>query len=170
MQYKHQRVEQIRQQIREPYGQLQQLIEGPLAEVPETQLHEQILPGEWTIMQSLAHIVEFLPYWAREFEKLVKAPGNAFGRTHTHEGRLQAVREHAADSLQQIRSNLPESYADLDTVLATLSERDLELTGLHPKYGERTLDWFINEFVTIHLVEHLQQIQACLHALTEKQG
>jgi len=43
-----------------------------------------------------------------------------------------------------------------------LKDSDLALTGHHIKFGENTLEWFIEEFVTGHLRSHIDQTKACL--------
>ena len=35
---------------------------------------------EWSIMQILSHLVEAVPYWLGEMERVVTEPGNAWGR------------------------------------------------------------------------------------------
>ena len=144
------------------YADLNQLIEGPLASLDAGKLYRAPAEGEWTIMQNLAHIVEFMPYWAGEIEKLVAAPGENFGRTAQDEGRLGAINEHRSDSLEQIKAALPGSYARLDEVLSRLRDSDLELTGQHVRYGEKPVEWLIVEMVTEHLRGHVEQIKGCL--------
>ena len=97
--------------------------------------------------------------------KLVANPGQNFGRTALHEGRLRAINEHGRDSLEQIKAALPGSYARLEDVLGSLKDSDLELTGQHSKFGEKSLEWFIEDFVTGHLINHLEQIKGCLAAV-----
>ena len=41
-------------------------------------------------------------------------------------------------------------------------DSDLDLVGKHVRYGEKTLDWFIEDFVTNHLSGHVKQIKRCL--------
>src|SRR5713226_10160684 len=122
-------VEVILLSVQRSYDELNQLIDGPLAKLDTEKLYEVPAENEWTIMQNLAHIVEVMPYWADEIEKLVATPGQNFGRTQQHEGRLRAVSEHGTDSLDQIRAALPGSYARLEEVLGNLKNSDLELTG-----------------------------------------
>ncbi|HZR44837.1 MAG TPA: DinB family protein [Ktedonobacteraceae bacterium] len=160
-------VAQIRQHVRSSVDELNQLIEGPLASLDATKLYQAPTPGEWTIMENLAHIIEVMPYWGDEIAKLVASPGQSFGRTHEHEGRLRAIRQHRSDSLDQIRADLPGSYAHLDQVLQSLRDCDLELTGHHSKFGDRDLAWFIKEFVTDHLANHVEQIKACLQVVAQ---
>lgn len=158
-------VEAIRLSVQHSYDELNQLIDGPLAQLDPANLYKAPAENEWSIMQNLAHIVEIMPYWANEIEKLVARPGQNFGRTQQNEGRLRAIDEHGRDSLEQIKALLPGSYARLQEVLGNLRDSDLELTGVHVRYGEKSLDWFIEEFVTGHLIAHLEQIRGNMAAV-----
>src|SRR5947199_5586504 len=159
------KVEAIRESVRNSDATLHQLIDGPLAQIDVSKLYQSSAENEWTIMQNLSHIVEFMPYWAGEIEKLVAAPGQNFGRTMQHEGRMRAVNEHGRDSLAQIKEALPGSYVRLEDVLGGLKDSDLELTGRHVKFGEQSLGWFMEEFVTGHLSSHVEQVKMCLKAV-----
>ena len=156
------KVEKIRQDVHDSYAGLLRLIDGPITALDPEKLYIPSGENEWTIMQNLAHIEEIMPYWAGEVEKLVAAPGQNFGRTMQHAGRLQAIDEHGRDSLEQVKAAIPASYARLEEVLGNLQDSDLALTGHHIKFGEQTLEWFIEEFVTKHLRSHIEQIKACL--------
>ena len=153
------RVEAIRQHVQASYAALNRLIDGPLATLDTVKLYEHPLADEWSIMENLAHIIEFLPYWANEIAKLVATPGQKFGRTAEDEGRLRGIREHSTDTLEQVKAQLPGSYARLDQVLASLKDSDLDLQGRHPKYGDQRLEWFIRDFVAEHLAAHVEQIK-----------
>ena len=158
-------VEAIRLSVQKSYTALNQLIDGPLGSLDSAKLYKVPVENEWSIMQNLAHVVEIMPYWGNEIEKLVACPGQNFGRTMQHEGRLQAIREHSSDTLEQVKAALPGSYARLQEVLDKLRDSDLALTGIHPRFGEKPLDWFIEEFVTQHLINHVEQIKMCLAAV-----
>src|SRR5215469_3750346 len=120
------RVEEIRRRVRASYIELDQLLDS-LATIDTIHIYQSPSSGEWTIMENLAHIIEFLPYWGKEIAKLVAHPGQNFGRTQQDEGRLRAIAEHGSDSLAQVRDELPESYEHLDKVLRQLQDSDLEL-------------------------------------------
>ena len=158
-------VEAILLSVQRSYDELNQLIDGPLARLDIEKLYKVPAENEWTIMQNLAHIVEFMPYWAGEIEKLVAEPGRNFGRTQQDEGRLRAISEHGTDSLDEIKGALPGSYTRLDEVLGSLRDSDLELTGRHVRFGEKPLEWFIEDFVTGHLIGHVEQIKRCLEVV-----
>lgn len=158
-------VAEIRNSVQTSYARLNQLLNGPLASLDNQKLYQVPAENEWTIMQNLAHIVEFMPYWANEVELLVAEPGRNFGRTMQHEGRLRGISEHELDTLAQIQAALPGSYARLEQVLSSLNDSDLALTGHHVKFGSQTLGWFIEEFITRHLNDHVEQIQVAIAAV-----
>jgi hypothetical protein len=158
-------VEAIRESVQTSYAELQQLIDGPLANLETNKLYEASTENEWTIMQNLWHIVEFMPYWAGEVEKVVAEPGRIFGRTAEDEGRLRGISEHEKDSLEKVKAALPGSYARLNEVLGTLKDSHLELIGKHVKYGERPVAWVITEFEAGHLKGHVEQIKGCLEVI-----
>ena len=164
------KVEEIRRSVRISYDELNRLIIERLATLDPAKLYQRPAGNEWTIIESLAHIVEFMPYWADEIEKLVAAPGQNFGRTMQDAGRLQAIDEHGSDNLEQIRAALPGSYARLAQVLGELKDNNLELTGHHSRFGDQTLAWFIEDFVTHHLTSHLEQLSACLAVVSDNAG
>jgi len=164
------KVEKIRLSVQSSYDELNQLIADQLTTLDRATLYQRPAGNEWSIMQNLAHIVEFMPYWANEIEKLVAAPGQNFGRTMQHAGRLQAVSEHGLDSLEQIRSALPGSYGRLNAVLSSLQDSDLALTGHHLTYSDQTLEWFIGYFVVRHLVGHLKQMKGYLAVVSGNAG
>ena len=156
----------IRQNVQGSYGELIVLLNGPLQAIAPAKLYEIPVENEWTIMEILAHIVEIMPYWADEVARLVELPGQNFGRTMENPERIAAVRDHSHDSLAQIAAALPGSYARLNEVLASLKDSDLLLTGVHPRRGTKTLDWFIEEFITKHLSDHIIQIKECLQSIS----
>src|SRR5205809_405444 len=156
------KVENIRQDVQDSYAELLRLIDGPITALAPEKLYIPFGEYEWLIMQIFDHIVDFMPYWGVVSESLVATPGQNFGRTMQHAGRLQAIDEHGRDSLKQVKAALPASYARLEDVLGSLKDSDLALTGHHIKFGENTLEWFIEEFVTGHLRSHIDQTKACL--------
>jgi hypothetical protein len=156
------KVEAFRESAQQSYAELQRLIDGPLASLETSKLYKIPADNEWTIMQNLWHIVEFMPYWAGQIEKVAAEPGQKFGRTAEDEGRLRGISEHESDSLQAVKAALPGSYARLDQVLGSLKDSDLELTGRHVRYGEKPLVWVVEEFETGHLHGHIEQITGCL--------
>jgi len=54
-------VETIRLSVQRSYTALNQLIDGPLASLDSDKLYKAPVENEWSIMQNLAHIVDFMP-------------------------------------------------------------------------------------------------------------
>ena len=159
------RVDEIRQSAAHSYTAIVELVDTQIAHLPVGQLYQPPAEGEWTIMENLAHIIEIMPYWAGQIEKLIAQPGQDFGRVKTDPERIKAIADHAHDELAVVRDRLPVSYMRLESVLNGLQDSQLALTAVHSKFGQRGLDWFIKEFVTDHLANHLQQLRECLDAV-----
>lgn len=159
------RIDAIRQDVAASYDAINHLIDGPLAALPPEKLYQEPAKNEWTIMENLAHVVEFMPYWANEAMKVVAEPGRSFGRVATNERRIKEIADHAHDNLEQIKAMLPISYARLQEVMARLQDKDLSVTGKHIRQGEKALASFIEDFITGHLRAHIRQIEEAIQAL-----
>ena len=156
------KIEEIRHRVRISYHELHQFLDGPAAHIDPARVYQAPGAEEWTLMENLAHIAEFLPYWGDQIASLAAHPGQKFGRDQKHEGRLRAIAEHASDSMAQAKAALSEGYQHLDTVLGQLQDSDLEVTGQHSKLGEHDVAWFIDEFIVRHLANHVLQMKNCL--------
>jgi uncharacterized damage-inducible protein DinB len=159
------RITAIRQDAATSYDALNQLIDGPLADLAPEKLYQEPAHNAWTIMENLAHVVEFMPYWANEAVKLVAEPGRRFGRVETNERRIKEIAAHAHDSLDQIKAMLHASYARLQEAMTHLQDKDLAVTGKHIRQGEKALVIFIEDYITGHLRAHIRQIEEAMHSL-----
>lgn len=162
------KMDEIRRSVADSYDRITSLVENRLSKLDHDQLYLPPAENEWSVMQSLAHIVEIMPYWANQIEKLVGEPGQKFGRVMTDEARLRAIEEHGGDELHQAEAALPGGYTRLKEVLDNLTDADLAKTGVHSRYGERPLEWFMSEFVTDHLKNHITQLQETLVSISSK--
>lgn len=160
----------FRDQIRLSYEKLLDQVDGPLAALKPEQLYQQPFNDEWTVMENLAHIAEFIPYWVNEFSKVIAEPGSRFGRTVEDAGRLAAIRDHSHEALSNMRAELEKSYSYLDSRLSNFKDSDLEIVGQHVRYGKRPIGGFIDEFVVRHLATHVVQIQEALNVLAPSSG
>ncbi len=155
-------VSEICQSVQNSYAELQQIIADQLTRLPSAKLYQPPAPDEWSVMQILAHMTEIMPYWGSQIEKLVAQPGQNFGRVMTDPDRVRYIQEHGHDTLVATQAALPPAYERLQQVLGSLKDTDLALTGVHSRFGERPLEWFVAEFVTDHLKNHLTQLRECL--------
>jgi uncharacterized damage-inducible protein DinB len=156
---------EIRHSVEDSYRQITQTINEKLVKLNPDRLYQAPAENEWSLMQNLAHIREIMPYWGDEVAKLVKQPGQKFGRVMNDENRLRFIEDHGRDTLAEALAALPASYAHLQAVLTGLTDADLTKTGVHSRYGEKPLEWFIKEFITDHLKNHVTQLNECLAAV-----
>jgi len=71
--------EEILNSVQSSYAELTALVNGELSELDSALLYRRPDPNEWTIMEILAHLVELMPYWGNEVEKLLANPGQNSG-------------------------------------------------------------------------------------------
>jgi hypothetical protein len=122
----------------------------------------------WTGAQVLAHVVELLPYWLGEAERMREhADVDPVGRTKKDVKRLDAV---AAGRDRAVDDVLGDAFAALDearATLRTLTPADLECTARHIVRGPMTVGELVETFVVEHLEEHVSQV---LQALEHTDG
>lgn len=113
-------------------------------------------PGEWSVRQALVHTrdVALFAYGLRarrliaETEPVFQTYNeDEFRKTHPDTG------ESAAD-IAYLISNEHEALARL---LSSLSDADWQMTGSHPEFGTRTLEFFAQRLAE-HGEEHAAQI------------
>ncbi len=123
---------------------------------------------EWSVIEDLAHVVEFPPYWTKEMLKIVKAPGQPFGRVTEDAGRIAAVTNHAQDDLTTVLNRLEAIRAKTIELLLTINDEEWGKTGVHPTRGEMNLHTIMERFITTHLREHVEQAKAALQVVKSK--
>jgi uncharacterized damage-inducible protein DinB len=144
---------------------VQRLIQD-VQRLPADVLYPEPGAGEWPVMSTLAHVAEILPYWAHQAERIARAPGASFGRTHEDPDRIAAVEQHSRDALgatvSRIRAGLDESVRALRALPADAWTR----AGQHPSRGSMTVDEIIERFLVNHVEEHAAQINSTITTLT----
>src|SRR6266851_8900796 len=77
-----------------------------LAEVDPALLYEAPSSGEWTVMELLAHTVEFLRYWPPVMVGIAAESGLSFGRGLDDSNRTGYVLAHGGDPLRSMVQEL----------------------------------------------------------------
>ena len=96
--------------------QLTKTTDEILAEVqqlPAELIHWVPAEGVWTVMDNLCHIREFVPFWTGETLRIVRRPGEPWGRDHTDTARLAAVTNTAAHHARRRRRRHPRGGAPI---------------------------------------------------------
>lgn len=118
----------------------------------------------WSIAQIIAHVAEFECFFADDVRRLHAEPGTRFGRTMEHEQRLNAVALNGGESVHSLLSNMNNSQRCVTEVLSELLDEDLDIEGVNPKFGTKTIEWVVAHFIVEHLEKHLDQLRRTLDA------
>jgi hypothetical protein len=116
--------------------------------------------GEWSAGDVLAHVPEFLRYWVGEVERLKKQPGTAFGRSKQDPARVAWVADRGTLPLPALIEDLDSAVDDAVALVASLTDADLQQTGVHFHRGPMTVLDVVVTFLVEHLEEHRLQLRA----------
>lgn len=143
--------------------QLTTLLRQP---VPTQRLRASQDENEWSVMQTLGHIVEMIPYWLRHCETLMAATGEPprFGRTLDAPERLAGVERGATGELNELLRALNDEVRTAANAIRRMSAAERGRKGIHPRHGEMTVAEVVETYIIAHAEEHLAQVQAALQA------
>ena len=121
------------------------------------------IPGEgvWSIMDNLCHIREFVPFWTGETVRIVRRPGEQWGRDHTDTARLAAVTGTAANTLEGVVADIRRLVRRSVETLSDLSDADLsvEAASMNPRWGLKPASFVVDQLLVHHAEKHLGQIR-----------
>ena len=139
-----------------------------IARVPEETLH-RAAPDGWSVGHVLAHVVEFVPYWARQAEAVAgrDRDGLPFGRTSDDAERTGAIERRWRDAGGRLAQDLASSRDDCVATLARIPPAGWRRSGLHARRGAMTVADIIDLFLVDHLAEHETQAVQALAAPLE---
>jgi hypothetical protein len=116
----------------------------------------------WNAAQVWAHIAEFVGYWHRQIEMVVREYDGApvpFGRTKTDAARIDAIDVGRHRPISELAAQAADAIGELDRYLSTLDGPAWEARGLHPTRGVLDVEAMLGRFVTHHLGEHATQLE-----------
>ena len=121
-------------------------------------------PDEWSSVQILGHMVEFINYWMASARALAAATGEPphFGRSVDAPERLAAVEHGAASDLKTLLGELDRAVTAAARDIRALTPAERARTGIHNRLGEITVSDAIEELVVGHVEAHLAQAQQVL--------
>lgn len=156
--------------VEERVRRLEAAVEGLARRVeglPEEQLYRAPAEDEWTVMETLAHVAEVLPYWSRQAREVAARSENnrPFGRTHEDPDRIAAVARHREDRLADVLPRLRDGLAEATRTMRQLEPSGWQKTANHRTRGEMTVARILDDFLLDHVEDHARQIEATLKAL-----
>jgi hypothetical protein len=145
---------------------VQELIDTAEA-LPGQVLYAEPEPSEWPVMSILAHVVELMPYWAKQaLEVSSRAEdGQPFGRTHDDPDRIGAVQQHGRDSLDSMLPRVRSACTEAVQTLRQIPPDRWTRTARHANRGNMTVEQIVDQFLVSHVEEHLSQARAAIAAL-----
>jgi hypothetical protein len=119
---------------------------------------------EWVARETLAHVVEMLPYWQGEIERIVAGPGDSmpFGRGPGDLIRILTVDRDRTLPVTELYLRLDNSIERLVRRLLELDDRQCARHGLHPTRGDMTVKEVVEEMLATHIEQHCDQMAASL--------
>lgn len=136
------------------------------ADQPDTALDFRATPGDWTVREILAHLVDDEMYVMRtRLERIIKEE-----RPHLaphDEQAWYASRNTTRDQLTELLADFAVQRAASQGIIAMLRESDWAREGYQPEYGVFTADGWLGSWVA-HDTTHLEQIERTLRAYHEQ--
>ena len=121
--------------------------------------------ASWGPREVLAHLVEMLPFWLGELERVVDGDGVTpmpFGRIADDAVRIGMIERERTLPLRVLFGRIDAGIAAWEARLPTLTEADRAKVGLHPRDGAMRVDRMPDRFVVGHLEGHVAQLEAIL--------
>jgi len=121
--------------------------------------------ASWGPREVLAHLVEMLPFWLGELERILDGDGTAptpFGRTAEDPIRIGMIERERTLPLRVLFARLDAGLAAWAARLPELTEADRAKVGLHPRLGELTVPTIADRFVVSHAEDHIAQLETIL--------
>ena len=123
--------------------------------------------ASWGPREVAAHVTEMLPYWLGELERVLDGDGSTgvpFGRIPDDPVRLALIDRERTLPVRVLFARVDAGIDGWIARLASLSDEQRALVGIHPKRGEMTVADMPEVFVTGHLEDHIAQLETLLAA------
>ena len=144
--------EDAAQRLEAAMADLLRTVEG----VGEAAVHKLPREGEWSAMQTLAHVAEMVPFWAKRVADIAaqRRGQPTYDRTPAeYAQRNAAIVEHGQDTLEQMLQRLRASLAEGAALLRSIPDEGWSRTARH---GELGVDHSVSDIVQNNIVGHVQ--------------
>jgi DinB superfamily len=121
--------------------------------------------ASWGPREVLAHVVEMLPFWLGELERVVEGGETMpvpFGRTADDPSRLGMIERERTLPLGVLFARLDAGLAAWAARLPSLTDADRAKVGLHPRSGEMPVAALPDRFAIGHAEDHVAQLERTL--------
>jgi uncharacterized damage-inducible protein DinB len=133
-------------------SQLRDFLDATLHGVPEETILEPPVPGKWSALENLAHLARYHEIFLERIERILSETNPGFSRYRAEDDPQWEAWKTLA--YKEVAAKLASLREMLISRLKSLSEKDYERTGVHPKFGEMPLSLWL-EFFLVHEAHHL---------------
>ena len=125
-------------------------------------VHTSPNENEWSVMQTLGHLVEMMPFWTNHCYLLIAANEESFqfGRELDAPERVDGIHRGNNLELDEIVILLKQVIHETVQAILSMSKEEREKKGLHIKYGQMTVAEVIEQLIVLHAEEHLNQVSS----------
>ncbi len=125
------------------------------------------IPGqnEWTVLQTLGHCAELIPYWLSQCRIVIQAGAGdppRFGRTLDDAGRLAGVERGSAGNPDELLTQVQAEARRGATAIRALTTEERGRKGITRRGEEMSVGDIVERFIVAHAEEHLKQIREAL--------
>lgn len=111
--------------------------------------------GKWSARENLAHIGRYHEIFLERLRRILTEPSPKFARYRAEED--PGWQGWASRPFEEIRTRVTALRLNLIDKIAALQPLDYRRTGIHPAFGEMTLNLWL-EFFLVHEAHHLYAI------------
>ncbi len=138
-----------------------------LVRQPENAQRLRAVPGkdEWTVLQTLGHCAELIPYWLSQCRIVIQAGGGDlpdFGRTLDDPGRLAGVERGAVGNPDELLGQVQAEARKGAAAIRALTAEERARKGINRRGEEMSVGDIVERFIVAHAEDHLKQIREAL--------
>jgi hypothetical protein len=149
--------DQIAERVEAAMMSLVHTVEG----LGEAAVHRLPREGEWSAMQTLAHVAEIVPFWAKRARDVAeqRRGDESYDRTPAeYELRNAAVAEHGSDSLDTMLARLRAALAEGVSILRAIPEEGWARTAVsRSEQAVQSVAEIVEARIIRHVEAHAQQ-------------
>jgi uncharacterized damage-inducible protein DinB len=132
------------------------LLRKAVAGMTTEQLKARPIPGMWSTLEVVCHLVDFEPIYADRMKRVIATDNPALLGADPDLFAAKLV-YHDRD-LEEELAILESTRSQMARILRTLNPQDFQRIGTHSEYGQRTLEKLL-ETITNHVPHHVKFIE-----------
>lgn len=120
---------------------------------------------EWTVLQTLGHLAEMIPYWLSQCRLVIQSGGGPpprFGRTLDDPGRLEGVDRGAVGSPDELLGRVKAEASQGAAAIRAMTTEERAKKGINRRGEEMSVGDIVERFIVVHAEDHLDQIREAL--------